>query len=226
VGWLRTWKDRPQPRVDRLELTAAAGDSVVLTVAGPDFTEVGDAPLDGEISILFRLREGRITHMHDYRRREDALAAAAEPPPPLPERERVADLGPPPPERARVVGLVPFVQVADVARSAGFYRLLGFDVCETYAPAVRLGWAFLEHGEARLMLARAWEPVQPERQAVLFYLYSHDLAGLREHLLAHGVAAGEIVDGTPGPKEEMRVADPDGYALVIAQVEEDRLAKT
>jgi hypothetical protein len=32
-----------------------------------------------------------------------------------------------------------------------------------------------------------------------------------------GVAVGEIVDGSPGPAQEMGLADPDGYCLMIAQ---------
>ncbi len=32
-------------------------------------------------------------------------------------------------------------------------------------------------------------------------------------------AAGEIVDGSPGPRQEMQVADPDGYVLMVAQIE-------
>jgi hypothetical protein len=68
------------------------------------------------------------------------------------------------------------------------------------------------------MLARAGEPVDPNVQAVLFYLFARDLFALRERLIAAGVKAGEIVDGRPGPAVEMRVVDPDGYVLMIAQV--------
>ena len=122
---------------------------------------------------------------------------------------------------AAVTGLVPFVHVADVARSAAFYELLGLKVNDRFEPHGRLAWVWMEHEGARIMLTLAGEPVVPGQQAVLFYLYSPDLAGLRAHLLANGVAAGEIVDGTPGPREEMRVFDPDGYVLMIAQIAED-----
>jgi catechol 2,3-dioxygenase-like lactoylglutathione lyase family enzyme len=125
--------------------------------------------------------------------------------------------------RDRVSDLVPFVHVADVERSIAFYGLLGFEVSDTFPPGERPSWAFLESVHARLMVTRADEPVEADRQAVLFYLYAQDLAGLREHLVAHGVAAGEIVDGTPGPERELRVADPDGYVLMIAQIEKDQV---
>jgi hypothetical protein len=36
-------------------------------------------------------------------------------------------------------------------------------------------------------------------------------------LVANGVEAGEIHDGSPGPEREMRVTDPDGWCLMIAQ---------
>jgi hypothetical protein len=119
-----------------------------------------------------------------------------------------------------VSNLTPFVHVADVEISVGFYRLLGFTVNDTFAPRGSLAWAYLESERAQLMLARAHERISPDKQAVLFYLYAHDLAGLRRFLIDHGVKAGEIVDGSPGPCEEMRVVDPDGYVLMIAQIDE------
>jgi hypothetical protein len=60
-----------------------------------------------------------------------------------------------------------------------------------------------------------------ERQGVLFYLYSSNLAALRDQLLVAGIEAGEIEDGSPGPRQEMRVVDPDGYVLMVAQIEGD-----
>jgi hypothetical protein len=118
-----------------------------------------------------------------------------------------------------VSGLVPFVHVTDVPRSVAFYRLLGFEVNDTFEHEGELVWAWLESEAARLMLARGGGPGNDE--AVLFYLYSRDLAALRDHLVANGLTPGEIVDGSPGPREEMRVTDPDGYYLMIAQINED-----
>src|SRR6201999_4338019 len=112
------------------------------------------------------------------------------------------------PPAKRVSNLIPFVHVADVERSVGFYHHLGFAVKSVYEPDGRLVWAALESDEAELMVALAGEPVDPRRQAVLFYLYADDLAGLREQLLAAGIKAGRIKDGRPGPRHEMRVIDP------------------
>ena len=57
----------------------AAGDRVLLGIAGPDFDSIGDAPLDGEIYLVFTLREGRIVRIHDYRTRDEARVAAGLP---------------------------------------------------------------------------------------------------------------------------------------------------
>ena len=123
----------------------------------------------------------------------------------------------------RVSDLVPFVHVADVRRSIGFYALLGLEVRDTYEPDGEPVWAFLEAGDARLMVAQAGCPVVAEDQAVLFYLYVRDLEALRADLVAAGVPAGEIVDGTPGPRRELRLSDPDGYCLMVAEIEGERV---
>jgi uncharacterized glyoxalase superfamily protein PhnB len=124
---------------------------------------------------------------------------------------------------ADVSDLVPFVRVANIGRSIAFYERLGFTVRATYEPKGRVLWAALENASARLMLAHADAPNDPPQQAVLFYLYVRDLAALRERLLAAGVPAGEIEDGSPSPKREMQIADPDGHCLMIAEIEDERV---
>ena len=107
----------------------------------------------------------------------------------------------------------------DVERSAAFYRHLGFTPKSIYKYRDMLAWAALESGGAEVMFERS-DPIDPERQGVLFYLYSHDLAALRDQLLAAGIEAGEIEDGSPGPHQEMRLIDPDGYVVMVAQMED------
>jgi catechol 2,3-dioxygenase-like lactoylglutathione lyase family enzyme len=123
----------------------------------------------------------------------------------------------------RVSDLVPFVHVADVDRSVAFYERLGFEMLHELVPEDRRVWAFLERGDARLMVAEADAPVDAGAQAVLFYLYTRDLDGLRAHLLDSGVATGEITTGGPGPDRQMAVDDPDGYRLMIAEIEGQRV---
>jgi hypothetical protein len=69
------------------------------------------------------------------------------------------------------------------------------------------------------MVTTDGDPIDPAGQGVLFYLYSENLPALREQLLGEGIEVGEIVDGTPGPRQEMRLIDPDGYVLMVAQLE-------
>jgi catechol 2,3-dioxygenase-like lactoylglutathione lyase family enzyme len=127
-------------------------------------------------------------------------------------------------EAAPINGLVPMIHVADVERSAEFYRLLGFEI-GNYVP--REGprhWAWLYAPKAadwkrgpNLMLTRSPCPIDAAAQEVLFYLYAADLKSLRSELLAKGVNAGEISFPDYLPNGEFRVQDPDGYTLMIAQ---------
>jgi hypothetical protein len=118
-----------------------------------------------------------------------------------------------------VSALVPFVYVADMERSLAFYRQLGFTPRNTHPLGGEPLWAFLQSEEASLMLACSDAPIVHPEQANFLYLYAHDLSGLRDRLVAHGLAPGEIYCGAPGPREEMRVTDPDGYVLMIAQID-------
>jgi hypothetical protein len=138
---------------------------------------------------------------------------------------RIEGPGPPksapsPPEQ-RVSGLVPFVHVEDVQRSIDFYYHLGFTLASVYKHRGTPIWADLQSEEAALMVTTDGDPIDPAGQGVLFYLYSHDLPALRQQLLANGIDAGEIEDGTPGPSEQMPLTDPDGYFLMIAQIEKE-----
>jgi hypothetical protein len=170
--------------------------------------------------MVVTMRDGRIVRMQDHRTRADALADAglaprpAVPPPAPPEHTE--------PGWDEVSDLIPFVHVADVSTSIAFYEHLGFRVTGTHPTGTaEPDWASLEADQAKLMLARADEPVVAQAQAVLVYLFSRDLFGLRERLIASGIDAGEIVDGRPGPNAEMRLEDPDGYVLMVAQVADE-----
>jgi ketosteroid isomerase-like protein len=62
--------------IERLELHAA-GDSVVAGIAGPRFREIPF--LNGEIFMVFTVRDGRILRIDDYRTREEAFQAVEVP---------------------------------------------------------------------------------------------------------------------------------------------------
>ena len=58
--------------VERLELNAA-GESVIVGIAGPRFREIPF--LDGEVFMVFSVRDGQILRIDDYRTREQAVRA-------------------------------------------------------------------------------------------------------------------------------------------------------
>lgn len=146
---------------------------------------------------------------------------------------------PAPPHR-----LVPFVYVADVRTSLEFYGLLGFVTRSTLRDNDgRVNWAWAETPgprKAQLMFSRTWRPIVPGHQDIFFYVYTLNLRTLRDHLLAHGVQDGgpahasEPAAGEPPrtrtlfavhhppymPQGEFRLHDPDGYCLLIGQLDE------
>lgn len=141
-----------------------------------------------------------------------------------------------------VSALVPFAHVADVEQSLAFYALLGFTRQSSHqGPTGRTVWADAAAGAARLMLAQASGPIAADEQAVLFYMYSKNVASLRARLLASGVHDGGPFHGDHAPATgptthndrrvafsishpfympagELRVHDPDGYVLLIGQL--------
>jgi ketosteroid isomerase-like protein/catechol 2,3-dioxygenase-like lactoylglutathione lyase family enzyme len=202
--------------VSGVENIIGGGEKLLVEITGPRLEESGFP--EGRAAMVVTMRDGRIVRMQDHRTRGDALFDAglagrpAHPPPARPKHTE--------PGWDQVSDLIPFVHVADVAASIAFYEQLGFHVTATHPTTTpEPGWASLEADQAQLMLARADAPVVARQQAVLFYLLSRDLFGLRERLIAAGLDAGEITDGRPGPNAEMRLEDPDGYVLMVAQIE-------
>ena len=106
--------------------------------------------------------------------------------------------------------------VADVERSIAFYAHLGFEVGNTFTPqsATKLAWAWLQCGDAQLMLSKASKPVS-EQHSVLFYIYTDNVAAAHESLAAAGLNPGEIKTPFYAPRGEFELADPDGYILII-----------
>jgi len=119
----------------------------------------------------------------------------------------------------QVTGLIPLAQVADVQRSVDFYQLLGMEVRGSLRnPDGVLQWVSLANRGAELMFGRATEPLAAS-QGVLFYLYSPNLVALREHLLAQAIKVSEITHPEYMPKGEICLYDPDGYTLLIGQID-------
>lgn len=122
---------------------------------------------------------------------------------------------------ARTRSLVAYAHVADVERSIGFYADLGFRVKNTVVPPEHGApiWAWLESDKANLMVGQASGPVDAPQQAILFYLYYDDIRQARAALVALGHTPGAISYPFYMPGGECRLEDPDGYVLMLAQVE-------
>lgn len=201
----------------RIEQVEQFGNRIVV-----GFRPEGTAPSrpleDGVAYVVATLSDGAITEIKACATRADAVEYAQtgrRPSPPDPALRKPATVGAPPDQR--VQNLIPFVNVADVQRSIDFYRHLGFVVGSEYAPRDEVIWAALASERAELMLNHSHEQIGGG--GVLFYLYSDDLSALREQLIAAGIDAGEIVDGRPGPREQMELVDPDGHVLMVAQID-------
>jgi predicted enzyme related to lactoylglutathione lyase len=109
------------------------------------------------------------------------------------------------------------LHVADLARSMAFYAQLGFEVGDTFTPNDSAGpaWAWLSTNDAQIMLTKASAPVDPEAQAVIYYIYCDDVAAMHAHLTGHGHRPGRIQTPFYSPGGEFRIRDPDGYDLTI-----------
>jgi catechol 2,3-dioxygenase-like lactoylglutathione lyase family enzyme len=105
--------------------------------------------------------------------------------------------------------------VADVPQSVEFYEQLGFEVDNTFEEGGRVEWAYLRNGGAHLMLTRTDEPVAPDRQTMLLYLYASDLQAYWEELREKGLDVGPIEERFYMEQGEFELMDPDGYCLLV-----------
>src|SRR5260370_31728904 len=110
----------------------------------------------------------------------------------------------------------PMLHVAEIEKSIRFYELLGFTTIDTEGCAP-LAWARLhcEDGSA-VMLLRAEHPVDASAQALILYMYTPDLGGLRDRLVAGGITVPPINYPEYMPSGKINIADPDGYKIEIA----------
>jgi catechol 2,3-dioxygenase-like lactoylglutathione lyase family enzyme len=125
-------------------------------------------------------------------------------------------------ESAPLTAIVAMIRVADVAKSAEFYRLFGFEIGNREPKAGDPHWAWLyspgvENWKRGPNLMLTCGNGKPDPRQVLFYLYASDLQAMRERLKAKGVQVGEIEHPEYLPEGEFRTEDPDGYVLMVAQ---------
>ena len=122
--------------------------------------------------------------------------------------------------------LTPYAHVADIQRSIAFYRRLGLEVQNRHFDDEVLAWAFLSRptpdrraAGARLMLAAADGPIDASSQAVLFYCWTDDARGLHAELKAAGIGVGEIEHPFYMRAGEFELIDPDGYVVLVGQLD-------
>jgi len=109
----------------------------------------------------------------------------------------------------------PMLHVAEIERSIQFYELLGFVTVDTDR-CTPIGWARLHCEGGALMFLRADVPVVGVGKGVMFYMYTPDLVGLREQLLAAGISVPPIKHPPYMPSGEIQMSDPDGYSVLIS----------
>ena len=212
-----------QPARGAIEETVQHGPRVLVGFR-PHAPRNTDRPLDHGIAyMVVTIRDGKLVEMKGCadRATAEAYAESGQMPQetvPVLEGPGRPDVRRKAPEQ-RVSGLIPFVHVEDVQRSIDFYHHLGFELESVYKYRGTPVWAALQSNGAELMVSTDGDSIDPAGQGVLFYLYSPDLAALREQLVLAGLDAGVIEDGTPGPREQLKLTDPDGYVLMIAQNE-------
>lgn len=122
-----------------------------------------------------------------------------------------------------VRGLCPLIQVFDMPASLRFYRdVLGFAEVSKSGQGDDVGWVWLRHGEACLMLNTAYDvgerpdSADPARVAAhsdtILYLGCEDLDAAYAYLVAHGVVA-EPPKAAPYGMKQLYCSDPDGYGV-------------
>ena len=122
-----------------------------------------------------------------------------------------------------VRGLCPLIQVFDMPISLHFYRdVIGLAEVSKSGEGDDVGWVWLRHGDACLMLNTAYDvgerPAEPDTGRIaahgdtILYLGCEDLEGAYQHLAAHGVKA-EPPKVAPYGMKQLYATDPDGYGV-------------
>jgi uncharacterized glyoxalase superfamily protein PhnB len=124
-------------------------------------------------------------------------------------------------------GVCPLLQVFDMPTALAFYRdVLGFELVQAApagAPEERIGWAWLRHGSAEVMLNTAYDPddvrpTVPEAGRVAahgdtaLFIGCPDVDAAYEHLRARGIDVAAPVVTYYGMKQ-LSLTDPDGFGL-------------
>lgn len=119
--------------------------------------------------------------------------------------------------------ITPMLSVSNLVPSIAFYKYLGFVVANSVTPEDETAptWAWLSSGDTHLMITQACDPIIPEQQRILFYLYVEDVNVAHADLIAAGLHPGAIETPFYAPQGEFRLIDPDGYTLMISHMDDE-----
>lgn len=106
-------------------------------------------------------------------------------------------------------GLVPLLHVTDLDGSIAFYERLGFEPEDFFEQEGWLLWCRLRsETEAELMLVLTGDPPHVHDGTVALYLFVDDLESL---------ALGPVERAHPSAARAVRLLDPDGYEILVAE---------
>lgn len=128
------------------------------------------------------------------------------------------------PSHLRIGDHVPMLLCNDTQKSIRFYRdILGFEVIDRMDDVGNTGWASLQRGPNRIMLASPSYLKSPGTKAdgsldsdVLHYFHCDDVVGIRAHLVASGIDVSNLFVRFYG-KKEIEFRDPDGRVLIFGE---------
>lgn len=129
-----------------------------------------------------------------------------------------------------VRGLCPLLQVFDMPSSLHFYRdILGFAMVRSSGQGDDVGWAWLRHGDADLMLNTAYDDgerppsADPARVTAhgdtILFLGCEDLDAAYAYLSSRAVRV-EPPTVAHYRMKQLYVTDPDGYGLCFQRPSE------
>ena len=117
----------------------------------------------------------------------------------------------------------------DVQDSIAFYtQLLGFTVVNRMDTVGRTGWASIQQGPVRLMLASPDYIPEPRKSGgrysqAMYYFYPEDVEQLHATLKRRGAKVTELTARFYAMKE-FEMLDPSGHVLVFGQETTETLA--
>ena len=108
----------------------------------------------------------------------------------------------------------PILHVAEIEKSIRFYEMLGFELIDT-DDCKPLGWARIHCEGGALMFLRNEHSEESVVPALMLCMYTEDLVGLRESLIANQIEMSPIQYPPYMPSGECYCNDPDGNRIML-----------